>query len=139
MSKAQEKLEAAMSYALSHRPKVGGFPFLAECLRQAGVQLNLWSLPSAQSIYVMEEGVVVQMGHPLVGSKAEVASFDEAALIRALRTDQAGESSFPEFLEAAWKAGVISYEVDFLAREVAYYGARGECYMEAYPFLEVNL
>ena len=52
-------------------------------------------------------------------------AFDREALIAALRTDQAGKSTFPEFLAASWRAGVVRYDVDFAAREVAYYGANG--------------
>ena len=43
------KLIEAQKYAMSIRPKTGGFPVLAEVLRQAGVQMNRWSLPSCQS------------------------------------------------------------------------------------------
>ena len=53
-------------------------------------------------------------------------------------TDQAGESTFPQFLAAAWQAGVVSYEVDLAARTVAYYGVNGEKYVEAYPAVEVG-
>ncbi len=134
----QQKLQHAMEYAFAHRPAVGGFPFLAECLRKAGVQKNTWSLPGAQSIYVMDDGVVVQQGTPLVSGVADVASFDETALIAAIRKDQAGQSSFPEFLASVWAAGVVRYEVDFAAHTVSYYGARGEQYVESYPSCEVN-
>ena len=41
MSKATEKLLAAQQLALKVRPKVGGFPYLAEILRQAGVTKNI--------------------------------------------------------------------------------------------------
>ncbi len=75
---------------MANRPKVGGFPFLAECMRQAGVRFNHWALPSAQSIYVMADGVVAYQGSPLISGMADVPAFDEAALIAALRTDQAG-------------------------------------------------
>jgi uncharacterized protein YbcV (DUF1398 family) len=67
-----------------------------------------------------------------------VPVFDRDALIRALRTDQAGESTFPEFLAASWRAGVIRYDVDFNARTVAYYGCTGEEYVESYPSIEVD-
>jgi uncharacterized protein YbcV (DUF1398 family) len=36
-------------------------------------------------------------------------------------------------LIAALRAGVVRYDVDFAARTVAYYGAHGEEYVEAYP------
>jgi uncharacterized protein YbcV (DUF1398 family) len=66
-----------------------------------------------------------------------VPRFDREALIRAIRTDQAGESSFPEFLEATWLAGVVGYDVDFAARTVRYYGCEGDEYVEAYPAVEI--
>lgn len=137
MNSAQEKLQAALQYAMANRPKVGGFPFLAECLRQAGVEKNIWALPGSQSMYVLKDAVLVQQGIPLISGMTEVPVFDEQALITALRTDQAGQSTFLEFLTASWKAGVVGYEVDFSARTVAYYGARGEQYVESYPDVEV--
>jgi uncharacterized protein YbcV (DUF1398 family) len=36
MNKSIESLQAAQKHAMAHRPKVGGFPFLAECLRRPG-------------------------------------------------------------------------------------------------------
>lgn len=124
---------------MASRPKVGGFPFLAECMRQAGVRFNHWALPSAQSIYVMADGAVVYQGAPLISGMADVPAFDEAALIAALRADQAGNSTFPEFLMSAWNAGVVRYSVDFEARTVAYYGVQDESYVEEYPQVHVEL
>ena len=69
---------------------------------------------------------------------ADVPAFDREALIKALRTDQAGESAFPEFLAASWQAGVVRYEVDFAARTVAYYGCNGEQYVESYPAVDLK-
>jgi uncharacterized protein YbcV (DUF1398 family) len=133
-----ETLTAAQAHAMSVRPQVGGFPALAEVLRHAGVQANRWSLPSCQSVYVMKEGSVVQQGTPLVTGTHQIPAFDEDALIAALRTDQQGRSTFPEFLEATWKAGVIGYDVDFERRKVTYYGARAESYAESYPAVDVT-
>ena len=138
MNNAQERLQVAVKYAMANRPKVDGFPFLAECLRQAGVEKNIWALPGAQSVYVMKDAVIVQQGTPLVSGMVDVPSFDEQALIVALRVDQAGQSTFQEFLIASWKAGVVGYEVDFFARTVSYFGARGEKYFESYPAVEVD-
>jgi uncharacterized protein YbcV (DUF1398 family) len=76
-------------------------------------------------------------GEPLVSGMADVPKFDREALIGALRTDQAGESTFPQFLEASWRAGVVGYDVDFAARTVRYYGCMGEEYVEAYPSVEI--
>jgi len=133
MSRAIESLQAAMQRGMAGRPKVGGFPYLAETLRRAGVRRNVWTLPAGQSLFLTEEGPVVAPGVPLATGMVDIPAFDGEALIRALRTDQAGESTFPEFLEATWRAGVVGYEVDFGARTVTYVGCQGEAYVEAYP------
>lgn len=137
MSQAVKNLEAAQQRAIAGCPKVSGFPYLAETLRRAGVKRNLWFLPACQSLYLTEQGPVVFQGTPLVSGMADVPSFNREALIVALRTDQAGNSTFPEFLMATWKAGVVKYEVDFAARTCTYYGLEGEQYVESYPEVEV--
>lgn len=111
---------------------------MAEVLRRAGVKKNLWSLPAGQSVYHTTYGHVVQQGQPLVNGTFQIPDFNRESLVQALRTDQAGNSSFPEFLEAAWKAGVTSYEVDFEKREVLYCGSQGESYIESYPSIDLN-
>lgn len=138
MSKAVENLLKAQQFAMSIRPKVGGFPYLAEALRKAGINQNIWSLPSCQSIYQTEYGSVVSQGTPLVNTTVDIPPFDREALIKALRIDQAGQSSFPEFLKASWEAGVVSYIVDFEKRVVTYYGVFGESYVENYPAVEIE-
>jgi len=120
------------------RPKVGGFPYLAETLRQAGVTRNLWFLPACQSLYLTEEGPVLTLGMPLISGTVDVPPFNREALIAALRTDQAGNSTFPEFLASCWRAGVVRYDVDFAARTVAYYGCQAQEYIEDYPMVTVE-
>lgn len=139
MTKITEKLMRAQKYGMSIRPKVGGFPVLAEVLRQAGVQMNRWTLPSCQSVYLMNEGAVVQQGTPLVTGSHEIPRFDRDALVAAIRADQQGLSTFPEFLQAAWRAGVTGYDADFTNRKVIYYGANGESYLEEYPAVGTRL
>jgi len=137
MSKAIDNLTKAMRTAETIRPRVGGFPYLAEVLRKAGVTRNIWSLPSAQSLFLTQLGPVVMQGNPLVNGAIDVPAFDKEALVRALRIDQAGESTFPAFLEASWRAGVVRYDVNFEARTVAYQGCNGEEYIEAYPLVAI--
>jgi len=139
MSKAIENLQKAQQFAMSIRPKVGGFPYLAEALRKAGITQNIWNLPSCQSIYLTQYGSVVSQGSPLVNTTVDIPKFNREALIKALRIDQAGQSSFPEFLKASWEAGVVSYVADFEKRFVVYYGALGESYTEDYPAVEIDL
>ncbi len=138
MSEAIENLQTALNQAMAGRPKVGGFPYLAETLRRAGVTRNVWSLPACQSLYLTADGPVMTQGAPLLSGTVDVPPFTGDALIAALRTDQAGKSTFPEFLEACWRSGVVRYDVDFAARTVAYYGCHGEECIEAYPAVEVE-
>jgi uncharacterized protein YbcV (DUF1398 family) len=77
-------------------------------------------------------------GTPLISGAADVPQFDQQALTTALRIDQAGKSTFPEFLLASWYAGVVRYDVDLTARTVTYYGCYGEAYVEQYPAAEVQ-
>ena len=138
MSKAVDNLLKAQQFAMSIRPKIGGFPYIAEVLRKAGVTRNIWNLPSCQSIYLTLDGPVVTQCTSLVNTPTDVPPFDRAALIKALRIDQAGESSFPEFLKACWEAGIVSYLVDFEKRMVTYYGISEEFYSENYPAVEIG-
>ena len=137
MSIAIEKLQNAQKQGMAGRPRVGGFPYLAETLRRAGVTRNVWSLPACQSLYLTDEGPVVTQGTPLLSGTVDVPPFNRDALIAALRTDQAGKSTSPEFLAACWRSGVVRYDCDFAARTVTYYGCRGEEYIEDYPSVEV--
>lgn len=138
MSKAIENLQAAQHRAVAGRPKVGGFPYLAETLRRAGVTRNQWFLPACQSLYVTHEGPVLTQGTPLLSGMADVPRFNREALIAALRTDQAGNSTFPEFLIGCWRAGVVRYDVDFIARTCTYYGCEDEKYVEEYPAVSID-
>ena len=137
MSQAINTLRAAQEHAMAIRPKVGGFPYLAEALRRAGVRRNTWILPACQSLYLTEAGPVVMQGNPLLTGAADVPAFDPQALIAALRTDQAGESTFPEFLAASWRAGVVRYDVDLIERTVTYFGCNEETYTERYPAVDI--
>ena len=138
MSKAVENLIKAQQFAINIRPKIGGFPYLAEVLKKAGVTRNIWNLPSCQSIYLTRYGSVVNQGTPLVNAITDIAPFDRDALIKAIKIDQAGQSSFPKFLKSSWEAGVVSYIVDFEKRVVTYYGVLGESYSENYPAVELE-
>lgn len=136
---AVEALRAAFERAAAIRPAVGGFPVLAEVLRAAGVQRNEWQLPAAQSRYDMLDGaVVVQQLKPLTEGITAVPAFDRDELIRVLRADQAGETTFLTFLEGTWRAGVVRYVVEFDERRVLYYGSTGDVYEESYAPIQVS-
>ncbi len=106
--------------------------------RQATTQ-NL--LPYCQSLFLTQEGSVVMQGVPLVNGAVDVPAFDEEALIKALRVDQADESTFPEFLDASWRAGVVCYDVHLEVRTVAYHGCNRGIHRSlpsSYHRLDVN-
>ncbi|AQT70762.1 MULTISPECIES: DUF1398 family protein [Streptomyces] len=126
-------LQAALERGAAVRPVVGGFPHLAESLRQAGVSHCRMAVPSNAFLYLTEHGHVVVQGEPLVTGFAAAPPFDRAGLIAALRADQAGETAFPEFVRGCWDAGVVWYDVDTAARTCTYYGAGGQSYTEDYP------
>ena len=131
-------VDAARARGMRVRPKVGGFPWLAEALRSAGIERLEFVVPSMTSVYVTSRGDVVEQGAPVVTGSAMVAPFDRDALIAALRADQQGLSTFPEFVTAAWRAGVLSWTVDLVARTCTYRSARGgESYVESYPAVEL--
>lgn len=59
--------------------------------------------------------------------------FSENELIEAIRASQQQEINYPEFLNRAIKAGVVSYTVFFLGKQVHYFGAKGEVHIEHFP------
>lgn len=138
MSVAIDNLVTAQNFAITIRPKVGGFPYLAEVLRLAGVTRNTWTLPSCQSVYITKLGPVVSQGTPLFTGNSDIPTFNQNVLVQALQIDQAGQSTFPEFLGAIWAAGVVRYDLDLENRSATYYGVMGEFYNEVYPAVEVQ-
>jgi uncharacterized protein YbcV (DUF1398 family) len=133
MSAALLNFQAAQREATASLPTLQGFPYLAETLRRAGVRTNTWWLPSMQSLYMTNLGPVLIQGEPLIDGMSDVAPFDRDALIDALRANQAGETTFPEFAGAAWRAGVLHYVVDLDGRTCSYFGVHNESWVERYP------
>lgn len=139
MSRVKDRIAGAYRWAAANRPKVNGYPFLAEALRQAGVTRYVYSLPSCQCVFFTEEGPVASQTEGLAPGMSDVPRFDREAFIEVLRTSQRGDSSFPEFLRGSWETGIIGYEADLVERRVTYHGAGGESYVEDYPEVEVKM
>ncbi|MGW9075646.1 DUF1398 family protein [Streptomyces kronopolitis] len=137
MSAALTTLRTALERVAAVRPKVGGFPYLAEVLRQAGINRCRMAVPSNAMLYLTASGPVVVQEEPLCTGPVEAPPFDRAALIAALRADQAGETEFPEFVQGCWQAGVLWYDVDLHARTCTYYGTEGDSYTENYAAVSV--
>lgn len=139
MNGPQERIASAFQWAFQNRPKVNGFPYLAEALRQAGVLRYVYQLPSGQCLFHTADGAVANQSEVIATGMLTVPRFDKDAFIRVLRTSQNGDSTFPEFLKGCWETGIVSYEADLIARQVTYHGAAGENYVEDYPAVEVKL
>lgn len=137
MTTVIERIAAAQAHAAAVRPAVGGFPYLAEALRGAGVTRCHFDVPSRTFRYVTTDGSVLHPGALLVDVATMVPRFDRSALVEALRADQRGETAFRKFVAACWRAGVVRYEVDTTARICRYLGSEGEQYVELYPAVDL--
>ena len=137
MSTLTDSIQNAQRRAVEIRPKVGGFPVLAEVLHQAGIHRNEWTLPAGQTVYLTDAGAVVELATPLISAISEVPAFDRDAVIDALRADQAGHTTFLQFLTAIWAAGVTGFVVDLEQRTVTYRGIDNATYVESYPAVEL--
>lgn len=135
MSLIEHVVEAQQRGAAA-RPKVAGFPYLAETLRLAGITRIAVTVPSWTTVLTTAEGSVLQQGSPMTEGTVEVPPFDRDAFLTALRADQAGEMAFPDWMEATWRAGVLWYEVDLDARSCTYRSPAGDSYVEQYAAVE---
>lgn len=138
MSEAIENLQAAQKRAMAIRPKAGGFPLPGRDATARGSHKKCLVTPGVPEPVPDQRCAGRHTGAPLVSGTTDIPPFNCESLIKALRTDQAGESTFPEFLAASWRAGVIRYDVNFAARTVTYYGCNGEEYTEAYPAVDLG-
>lgn len=136
-SDAIAELDAALREGAARRPAVAGFPHFAETLHRNGVHQFTYWLPAMQCLYRTDLGAVLTQDAPLHQGIHDVPEFDEAALVSALRADQAGQTTFPEFAEAAWRAGVVHFVVDLDERTCTYTGLDQKSYVEHFPAVTV--
>lgn len=131
-------LSMALDRAARVRPAVGGFPYLAEVLRDSGFDHVRCDVAGGTLLYRGPVGAVVTRGPGQVAATATVRPWDQAALVAAIRADQRGERTFPEFLAGCWSAGVTDYDVDLIGRACTHRSADpGRRYVEEYAAVEV--
>lgn len=125
---------AGRERGVRRRPAVGGFPVLAESLHAAGVDAVHCDVASMTTLYRTGHGAVVDQQAPLVAGLSRVADFDRDA-VGAIRRDQLGQSTYPEFMLDIWHAGVVAYDIDLAARTCTYLGLDPtiDMYVEDYP------
>lgn len=131
-------LTVALDRAARVRPAVGGFPYLAEVLRDSGFEHVHCDVAGGTMLYRGPVGAVVTRVPAQAAATVAVPRWDETALVAAIRADQRGERSFPEFLAGCWSAGVTGYDVDLAGRTCTYRSADpGRRYVEQYPAVMV--
>lgn len=128
---AYELVAAAQARGFAARPKIEGFPYLAEALREAGVLRLEFFVPTATSLFTTTAGFAVIPASPVVTEPSDVPAWDESALLAAIEADKQG-GEFPAFVAACWQAGVIRWIVDTSARTCTYYSAAEDEYAEHY-------
>ncbi|WP_034262866.1 DUF1398 family protein [Actinospica robiniae] len=132
-----ELVAAAQQRGFAARPKVAGFPYLAEALRAGGVLRHEFLVPTATSLFTTTAGsAVIPSGAPVVTEPSDVPSWDQPALVAAIEADKQG-GEFPAFVAACWKAGVVRWIIDTAERTCTYLGADGAQYVENYPAVEL--
>jgi uncharacterized protein YbcV (DUF1398 family) len=134
------RVTAARERGARLRPAVGGFPVLAESLRSGGIDIVHCDVASMTTLYRTRYGAAVDQQPPLVKGIASVADFDRDAVVAAIRRDQRGESTYPEFMADIWRAGVVTYDIDLAARTCTYRGLDTvvDVYVEDYPAVTLD-
>lgn len=131
------QVAAAQQRGFAARPKIGGFPYLAEAMRQGGILRHEFIVPTATSLYTTTGGsAVIPSGQPVVTEPSDVPAWDQSALVRAIDADKQG-GEFPAFVAACWQAGVVRWIIDTTERTCTYVGAAGDQYVENYPAVEL--
>jgi uncharacterized protein YbcV (DUF1398 family) len=130
--------ERIMNTELMHHALEGSqqgrltFPEVVGMLISAGVESYRCDLLRADDTFYMTNGQthVEKMSLPAVQIPAELSA---SGIIAAIRAAQADEIRYPEFLNRAIAAGVVSYWVFISGKKVIYFGRKGDFHVEEFP------
>jgi len=114
-----EKIQAAYAAAKN-------YPALAAKLLAAGVLSYTVDTSTSLIIYRLNGGLIHLGGH--AGEPLDIApNFDEALTIKAIRENQQGKTTYPEFMRSIADAGVRFYEASLKTEKpkVTYIGIGG--------------
>lgn len=114
-----EKITAAHASAKN-------YPDLAGRLLAAGVSSYTVDASSSLIIYRLDEGLIHVGGH--ASKPLEIAhDFDESLTLKAIRDNQQGRTTFPQFMQGIAEAGVRFYEASLKTDrpKVTYIGIGG--------------
>lgn len=109
------------------------FPEWIKTLIEAKIDRYYADLVAFQTTYYATDGTTYTTHIPLLNPSTRGESFSETDLVNAIRASQQGVIGYPEFLNRALKAGVVSYTVYLSGKQVQYMGAKGEIHVEHFP------
>jgi hypothetical protein len=120
------------------RPKVGGFPYLAETLRLAGVTRKPLVSARVPELIVDRVWAGSDGWSPLGVRYRGCAGFQSRRADCGASDRRAGTARSPSFWPHCGTPGSFAYDVDFAARTVGYFGCNGEEYIEPYPAVDLK-
>lgn len=108
------------------------FPEVVGTLIQADCEGYLKDLAARRITYYMADGATHT--EPLTLPVPAIPdTFDESALVDALRAAQRDEIRYPEFIRRAVHAGVAVYRVHIAGARAVYLGRKGDLHVEYFP------
>lgn len=109
------------------------FPEYVKKMMDLDVERYCTDLIALQNTYYAADGSSYTAKLPLPHFPGKGDEFCQVDVVDALRTIQQGAITYPEFLNRIIKAGVVSYSVYILGKQVHYMGAKGEIHIEHFP------
>ncbi|WP_141734473.1 DUF1398 family protein [Oligoflexus tunisiensis] len=108
------------------------FPEVVGKLMAEGVESYHVDLVRAENRYYTASGQhhveSVPFPHPTAAQE-----FSAEKVAAAVRSSQAGEITYPQFLQRIMDAGTVYYIACLAGRRVIYLGRKGDCHVEHFP------
>lgn len=108
------------------------FPEVLGRLVEVGVESYFADYRDQSTTYYFSsnEAVRIAMDVPAIGIPN---TFNQAAIVSAIRGAQCDIIKYPEFLKLTMSAGCVGYMVWITGRHVSYFGRQGETHIERFP------
>lgn len=117
---------------LAYEGKIS-FPETVKNLLEVGVERYYTDLIAHQKTYYAQGGAVHFLRLPKSKMPQDAGPFSKEGIVAALRAIQRSEIDYPEFLRRIIRAGTVGYSAFLLGKQVHYFGAKGEIYIENFP------
>jgi uncharacterized protein YbcV (DUF1398 family) len=108
------------------------YPKIFEALKDAGVEYYETDVATHDIVYHGSGDAIPELPPPEFTPLSPSASFDARGVKLAIERNKA-KRDYLVFLEEIARAGVVRYRVDMPARDVSYFGAAGQAYVEKVP------